>query len=99
MTSFSFVSNEEFPDDPYTKEIVYLLFENKYRIAYVRKQAKNGGMFWDVATIGVNKDGIKTYFESFLQDSAFLEKDIKRFLDSRSWEDKKTLLVEEELPF
>jgi len=98
MSNFSFVSYEEFVEDLYTKEIVYLLFENKYRVAYVRKIAKNGGMFWDVASIGVTKDGTKKYFEAFLQDSSFLDKDIKRFLEDRSWEEKK-IINEEEMPF
>lgn len=91
MSNFSLVSHEKFPEDPFVKEIAYLLIEGKYRVAYVRKQAKNGGQFWDVATIGVTKNGSKTYFETFLQDSAFLEKDIKRFLDS--------LAKDEEMPF
>lgn len=98
MSNFSFVSHEDFPEDQYTKELVYLLLDNKYRVAYVRKQAKNGGMFWDVATVGISKDGSKTYYEAFMQDSSFLEKDIKRFLDARSWEGKKAL-KDEEIPF
>lgn len=91
MSNFSLVSHEKFPEDPFTKEIAYLLIDGKYRVAYVRKQAKNGGQFWDVASIGVTKNGAKTYFETFLQDSAFLEKDIKRFLDG--------LAKDEEIPF
>lgn len=98
MSNFSFVSYEEFPDDQYTKELVYLLLDNKYRVAYIRKRAKNGGMFWDVPTVGVTKDNSKVYYETFMQDSSFLERDIKRFLDTRSWEDKK-LLKDEDVPF
>lgn len=85
MSSIKFVSHETFPEDQYTKELVYLLIDDKYRVAYVRKQAKNGGMFWSGVSQAVTKDGIKVYYEAFMQDSAFLEKDIKLFLDNRSW--------------
>lgn len=99
MGNIKFVSHEEFPEDQYTKELVYLLIDDKYRVAYVRKQAKNGGMFWGVVSAAVTKDGVKNYYESFLQDSAFLEKDIKRFLDERSWEGKSARVQEDEVPF
>lgn len=104
MANIKFVSHEEFPEDQYTKELVYLLIDDKYRVAYVRKSAKNGGQFWGVPSVSVTKDGVKTYFECFLQDSSFLEKDIKRFLDERSWEKKgayKPAAVsgDEEIPF
>ena len=85
MSTFQFVSHESFPEDPYIKELVYFLFEGKYRVAYVRKQAKNGGMFWDVISASTMKEGSKSYFDSFLQDSNFVEKDIKHFLDERKW--------------
>lgn len=84
--SFKFVSHESFPEDQYIKELVYLCFEDKYRVAYVRKIAKNGGKFWDVASVGVTKDGSKKYYDTFMQDSSFLEKDILAFLDNRSWQ-------------
>lgn len=101
MSNIKFVSHEEFPEDQYTKELVYLLIDDKYRVAYVRKQAKNGGQFWGVGSIAVTKDGVKTYYESFLQDSSFQEKDIKRFLEERSWEKKgaKSAFKDEEVPF
>ena len=99
MSNIKFVSSEKFPDDQYTKEIVYLLMDEKYRVAYVRKQAKNGGMFWSVGTIGVTKDGEKAYYEAFMQDSSFLEKDIKSFLEKRSWDGKKSAVKDEEVPF
>jgi len=83
--SIKFVSHHEFPEDQYVKELVYLLIDEKYRVAYVRKIAKNGGQFWSVPTIGISKEGVKTYFETFLQDSSFLEKDIKKYLDDRAW--------------
>lgn len=86
MSMFSFVSHEKFPEDQFTKEIVYLLLEDKYRIAYVRKKMQNGGMFWDVMSIGVSKHGKKHYYKSFMQDSNFLAEDIKDFLEKRKWE-------------
>lgn len=98
MSNIKFVSHKEFPKDPYTKEIVYLLIDDKYRVAYLRKQAKNGGMFWGTISAAVTEDGIKTYYEAFMQDSAFLEKDIKTFLEKRSWEEKKSI-KDDEMPF
>lgn len=101
MSNIKFVSCEKFPEDQYTKELVYLCLDDKYRIAYLRKQAKNGGLFWDVPSISVTKDGVKNYYESFLQDSNFLEKDIKLFLEQRSWEKvpRATIREELEIPF
>ena len=86
MSNIQFVSHQEFPQDPYTQELVYLCIDEKYRVAYVRKTAKNGGRFWSVPSISVTKDGVKTFYETFMQDSSFLEKDIKAFLEKRSWE-------------
>ncbi len=101
MSSIKFVSHEEFLEDQYTKELVYLLIDDKYRVAYVRKQSKNGGLFWSVGNIAITKDGVKTYYESFMQDSSFLEKDIKHFLEKRSWEsnNSKAVISELEIPF
>lgn len=86
MQSFEFVSSFKFPDDEYTKELVYLCFERKYRVAYVRKMMKNGAFFWSVASLGVTAFGKKEYYPSFMQDSKFLEDDIKDFLEKRKWE-------------
>lgn len=86
MSKLEFVSSEKFPDDEYTKELVYLCLEGKYRVAYVRKKAKTGGLFWSAASVGVTKNGTKEYFPAFLQDSNFLERDIKDFLEKRSWD-------------
>lgn len=100
MSGIQFVSHEAFPEDQYTKELVYLCIDDKYRVAYVRKQAKNGGLFWSVVTAGVTKDGAKTYYEAFLQDSTFLEKDIQNFLNKRSWETKSsTSMSDVDIPF
>ena len=102
MSNIKFVSHEEFPEDQYTKELVYLCIDEKYRVAYVRRQAKNGGLFWGVGNIAVTKDGVKAYYEAFLQDSTFLEKDIRSFLEKRSWESNKQQSLaynESEIPF
>lgn len=85
MSKIEFISHDTFPEDEYTKEIVYICLDGKYRVAYVRKSSKNGGLFWSVANIGVTRNGQKEFFPAFLQDSNFLEKDIKDFLEKRSW--------------
>lgn len=97
--NFKYVPNshESFPDDSYIKEIVYLEFDGKFRVAYCRKVAKNGGMFWDVVSAGATKDGSKKYFDAFMQDSAFLEKDIQAFLDSKPW--SHSVKSHDEVPF
>ena len=99
MSNIKFVSHEDFPEDQYTKELVYLCLDDKYRVAYVRKQSKNGGSFWGVVRQSIAKDGGKSYYEAFLQDSTFADKDIKDFLDKRSWENKVSSLSKEEIPF
>jgi hypothetical protein len=90
MSNIKFVSHQDFPEDPYVKEVVYLCIDDKYRVAYTRKSAKNGGLFWGVPSIGVMKDGAKTYCKAFMQDSSFLEKDIESYLEKRSWESGKS---------
>lgn len=104
MSNIKFISHKDFPEDQYTKEIVYLEIDDKYRVAYVRKQAKAGGMFWSVPTVTATNAGTKEYYDAFMQDSSFLEKDIKTFLDQRSWEKKfstpKSIVPEtDDLPF
>ncbi len=103
MSSFEFVSHESFPEDEYTKECVYISLEGKYRVGYVRKKIQNGGMFWDVMSAGVTKNGKKQYLKAFMQDSNFLREDIMHFLESRSWEAagslRKQEVSENELPF
>lgn len=86
MPNFQFISHEYCHDDEYTKEIVYLCLEGKFRVAYVRKKTNTGAMFWSVPSISISKGGKKEYYPAFMQDSNFLEKDIKTFLDSRAWE-------------
>ena len=88
MSKIEFISQDSFTEDEYTKELVYLCFEGKYRVAYLRKKATNGGLFWSVASLGIKRNGQKEYFPAFLQDSNFLEKDIKDYLEKRKWEGK-----------
>lgn len=104
MTGFDFVSHENFPEDEYTKEAVVLCIDKKHRVTYVRKRMQNGGMFWDVVSAAVKKNGEKKYLRSYSQDSTFLQEDIKNFLENRTWE--KTLggtvaqnRSDDELPF
>jgi hypothetical protein len=101
MKAFELVSHEEFPEDPYVKELVYLLLDGKYRVAYVRKAAKNGGLFWSGISCAINVNGAKKYYEAFMQDSSFLDKDIKSFLDSAPWKTKSAMPkpVSDDLPF
>jgi len=96
MNKFEFVSHEHFQEDEYIKELVYLCLEGKYRVAYIRKKAGNGGMFWNVAGFGVSKNGKKEFYQAFIQDSNFLEKDIKEFLEKRSWESKSVFTKKDE---
>ena len=86
MSNFEFISHDAFPEDEYIKEMVYLCFEGKYRVLYVRKPNKNGGLFWVEASAGATRNGQKEHFPAFLQDSNFLQKDILDYLNKRKWE-------------
>lgn len=96
MSKIEFISHDSFPDDEYTKELVYICLEGKYRVAYVRKKSGKGGLFWSAASIGISRNGTKEYFPAFLQDSNFLEKDIKEFLDRRKWENGSSNFISEQ---
>lgn len=101
MSNIKFVSHEKFPEDPYTKELVYLLIDDKYRVAYIRKAAKNGGSFWGPISASITKNGNKEFYQSFLSDSAFLNEDIKNYLNKRAWEkeNKRPTFQDDEAPF
>jgi hypothetical protein len=86
--SIEFVSHESFPEDQYTSELVYLLIDKKYRVAYVRKPTKQGGKFWSLPSVSCTKNGEKVFFQTFMQDSTFQESDIRTFLERRSWENQ-----------
>jgi hypothetical protein len=85
MSAFDFVSHESYPEDQYIAESVTLCFEKKFRVTYIRKKMKNGGMFWGEISAAVTKNGEKKYLQSFSQDSKFLADDIKYFLEHRQW--------------
>lgn len=109
MSTFDFVSHENFPEDEYTKEAVVICIEKKHRVTYVRKKLQTGAMFWDVASIAVKQNGAKKYLKAYAQDSNFLHEDIKNFLENRSWEAARDLksggtvseenTIQEEFPF
>lgn len=100
MSAFDFISHEKYPDDQYIAESVTICLEGKYRLTYIRKKMKNGGMFWDVISASVNHHGEKKHLKSFSQDSNFLADDIKHFLDSRGWEKGRVnAQKDEQLPF
>ena len=99
MKNFEFVSHERFRDDPYISEAVTLCFDSKYRVTYIKKKLQNGGSYWDVITASVKSNGDKKYLKSFSQDSAFLQDDIKNFLDARGWEKGKKAENTDEIPF
>jgi len=99
MSDIKFISQESFPDDSYTKEIVYLELNVPARVAFVRKQGKNGGQFWGPVSVGVTKGMKKEYYQGYMQDSSFLEGDIKDFLEKRKWETPKASNHEGQFPF
>lgn len=105
-----FISYQQFPEDSYTKELVYLQIDGKYRIAYISRLGKNGNIFWAPIQVGITKNGKKEYFLAIEFDSAFLKRDIETFLASRPWEKKIKSVpsqkqmppdnyIEEDLPF
>ena len=89
-----FISYEEFPEDNYTKEIVYLQIEGKYRVAYVPRMMKTGEKKWFPMSTGAIKNGQRQYFPAIEYDSTFVKKDIEAFLESRPWE--KTQIIQQQ---
>ena len=87
-----FISHEEFPDDPYIKEIIYLSIDPKFRFAYARKLGKNGQMFWGTLSTATTLNGQRKYHDAIMWDSNFFRQDILAFLDARSWENNSRLL-------
>jgi len=67
MSAFEFISHETYPEDEYTKESVVLCIDQKHRVTYIRKKLQNGGMFWDVISAAVKKNGEKNIFEDILK--------------------------------
>lgn len=83
-----FISYDQFPEDSYIKELVYLEIDGKFRVAYVPRMGKNGHKFWQPLSIGISKNGKKEYFRGVEFDSKFIEKDIETLLDSEPWNSK-----------
>lgn len=81
-----FISHQEFPDDPYCKEIVYLVLDGKYKVAYVAKLGKTGNKFWDVMSTGTVQNGERTYHRAFEYDSNFQKEEALKLIASKPWE-------------
>ena len=83
---FKLISHSLCPDDMYTKEVavieITLKDDSKQRFVYVRKDLKNGSMFWGPLSCSVMINGEKQHFKSPQFDSNFLEQDIKSFLNN-----------------
>lgn len=102
MAKFKFAGHETFPDDEYTKEVVYLDVKGEeciYRLAYVRKVFRNGGSTWDQVSAGVTQSGKKKYIKGAQSSDNFFEQEVKEFLKNRSWEKVQKSQNSEELPF
>lgn len=84
--SFEFVSHDEFPEDKYVKEAVYICLDGKHRVGYVKKAMQNGGTFWDVISTSGTKNGVRVNLKGYVTDSNFLHEDIMHFLKTRGWE-------------
>jgi hypothetical protein len=85
MSQFEFVSHQQFTDDKYIKEIVYILV-NGLRIAFVHKIMQTGGSFWDVMANSVTVGEKKESHKAVKFGDAFLIDDIKDYLKRRKWE-------------
>lgn len=94
MNEFEFLGHEDTPLDDYTKEIATFRINVPVDVPYFRKKNKDNGLFWAVGSVGVNKNGKKEYIDAATQDSKFLEKKIKAFLEERSWEKNKSVFNE-----
>ena len=84
----TFISHENYPEDQYIKEIVYIQIDPAAQLAYVRKPMKNGGLFWSPMSCAVMKNGAKKYINSIEIDSNSFKKEILEFLEARIWEKK-----------
>jgi hypothetical protein len=86
MSRIAFHDYKTFPNDEFIKEMVYLIIDGKYQVGYIRKTTKNGNSFWAPPSISVSENGVKTYYDSFIQDSRILENEILEYLKNRKWE-------------
>ncbi len=76
MNEYEFIKYEDTQSDPYTKALITIR-QNLYTkegkaksnlLVFGKKEMKNGGTFWAMATHGVNQ-GEKKYFKGFRCDS------------------------------
>lgn len=88
MSKIEIIDHVNCPDDNYIKEIAHVCFDGKYKVLYVRKLSKMGGLFWSNVSVGVVMDGQKEYFNTFVQDSMFDDQAVKKLLEARGWEKK-----------
>jgi len=102
MRKFKFAGHDTFPEDDYTKEVVYIDVKGEdcyYRQAWTRKVTSKGGSFWDVISAGVTKNGKKEYLKGMQCSDNFFEKDVKEYLKNREWEKGQKSQKTDELPF
>jgi hypothetical protein len=86
---FAFESHQKTPHDQYIKEVVTFKFFDEHEIFYVpffRKQAKDGGLFWSTASVGIQGPERKEYIDAFQLDSRSRLKSLLAFLEERRWE-------------
>ena len=86
MNQFDFMGAEPTPQDEWTKEIATFRINVPVDVSYFRKKNKDGGLFWSVASVGITRNGKKEYVDAASQDSKMIEKQIRAFLENRSWE-------------
>lgn len=76
MQEYEFIKYEDTPNDPYIKALITIR-QNLYTkdgrqkanlLTFGKKEMKNGGIFWAMATHGVN-EGEKKYIKGFRCDS------------------------------
>ncbi len=70
------------PDDQYIKEVAIIQLDGKYNIPYLRKNKKDGGLFWGPLSAGVTLNGAKKYLDGIEYDSNFQKKEILQMLEA-----------------
>ena len=86
MSEFKVVGHEQYPEDKYIKEVVYVEVEGGYRHGYIHKIMQDGGSFWDVMGASVTVNGKKEFLKAVKYADNFLQEDIKEFLKKRKFE-------------
>jgi len=93
--TYQLSSYEEFPEDPYTLAVAEIMIDNAYTIAYAKKKNKDGNFFWSPASIGVTKNGVKKFYQSYIIESRTREKQILEFIkeSTRSYSNGKGVVM------